>query len=172
MYFEVNLHPLIWIFLCAVFLVVLAMCSYVFVTSKPKSKQTTSTNMSVNKTNTISTRMATRYTVADSFIPSTKEYHIFQKYFSKLTRAITDPVIVAADLFSADLISEQALIKATTDNRSRDVKNRYLLDELSGALTLDPSTFIKIISVLECHRPHLSAIVEEMRTDYGIISNC
>ena len=42
----------------------------------------------------------------DSFTSPSKEYEVFQKYFGKLIRGIPDPVRLAADLYSANLISE------------------------------------------------------------------
>ena len=106
-------------------------------------------------------------TSTDRFISSTKEYKVLQIYFGKLTRAITSPLTLAADLFSAELISEWTLIKATSENSSREMKSHYLLDELLSGVALDPTTLVKIISVLQCHPPLLSAIAEEMKIDCG-----
>ena len=111
------------------------------------------------------TKMAA--TSTDRFISSTKEYKVLQKYFGKLTRIISSPLALAADLFSAELISEWTLIKATSENSSREMKSHYLLDELLRGVALDPTTLDKIISVLQCHPPLLSAIAKEMKTDCG-----
>ena len=106
-------------------------------------------------------------TSTDSFIPTTKEYKVLQKYFGRLTRVITSPLTLAADLFSAELISEWTLIKATSENSSRIVKSHCLVDELLSGVALDPTNFMKIISVLQRHPPLLSAIAEEMKIDCG-----
>ena len=106
-------------------------------------------------------------TSTDSFIPTTKEYKVLQKHFSRLTSVITSPLTLAADLFSAELISEWTLRKATSENSSRIVKSYHLLDELLSGVALDPTTLVKIISVLQCHPPLLSAIAEEMKIDCG-----
>ena len=96
---------------------------------------------------------------------STKEYQVLQKYYSKLLRTVTDPVTIAADLFSAKLISEETRIKANNESSNLDTRNSYLLDGLTRAVDLDPTNLTKIISVLECHPPLLSAIAEEMKTE-------
>ena len=111
--------------------------------------------------------MAATSTSIDSFIPPTKEYKVLQKYFGKLSRVITSPLTLAADLFSADLISEWTLIKATSENSSREMKSHHLLDELLSGVVLDPTNLVKIILVLQCHPPLLSAIAEEMKIDCG-----
>ena len=103
----------------------------------------------------------------ECFKPLSKEYQVLQKYFSRLTRSITSPVTLAADLFSAELISEWTLIKATSESSSREIKTHRLLEELM--IALDHAKFMKIISVLECYPPLLSAIAEEMKRDYGIL---
>ena len=98
---------------------------------------------------------------------STKEYQVLQKYYSKLIRAIADPVRIAADLFSAKLISNETRIKANNENSNLDTRNSYLLDELTRAVAVDRTNLTKIISVLECHPPFLSTIAEEMKTECG-----
>ena len=103
----------------------------------------------------------------DCFIPPSKEYQVFQKSYRDLTRSITSPVTLAADLFSAELISEWTLIKATSESSSREIKVHRLLGELMVAL--DHTKFMKILSVLECHPPLLSAVAEKMKRNYGIL---
>lgn len=105
----------------------------------------------------------------DSFIPPTKEYQVFLKYFGKLIRSIPDPIRLAADLYSANLISESTQININAENSSRDIRSYYLLNELTSAVDLDPANLTKIISVLECHPPLLKAIAEEMKAEPGNI---
>ena len=109
--------------------------------------------------------MATSNT--DSFIPSTKEYQVLQKYFGTLTFAILNPVELAADLYASELISESTRVYASTKTFSCEIKTHYLLNELLLAVAIDPTNFNKIISVLQQHPPLLSAIAEKMKTDYG-----
>ena len=103
----------------------------------------------------------------DSFIPSTKEYQVLQKYYGRLSRVITSPLTLAADLYSAELISEWTLTKATSENSSREMRTHHLLDELRGGVAIDSTNLMKIITVLQCHPPYLSAIAEEMKTECG-----
>ena len=109
--------------------------------------------------------MATSNT--NSFIPSTKEYQVLQKYFGSLVRAISDPVIVAADLFSANLISESTKTKANEESSSGERRSYHLLDELMSVIALDSTKFMKVLSVLQRHPPLLSFLAEEMKTDFG-----
>lgn len=104
---------------------------------------------------------------SDSFIPSTKEYQVLQKYFGRLTHAIASPITLAADLYSAGLISESTRMKVNSDNILTVIRNYHLLDELNISVALDPNNLMKIISVLQCYPPLVSAIAEEMKTEYG-----
>lgn len=103
----------------------------------------------------------------DSYIPSTREYQVLQKYFPELTFAITDPVRLAADLFKAELMSDSTRIKANNGTSSKETRNHHILNELMIAVTIDPTNLMKIVSVLQGHRPFLSAIAKKMMTDYG-----
>ena len=154
MYFEVTFSPITWIVLCIILLVALAIWSYIFVTgvakNKHRVKDKTATNINLN-----------------DFIPSTKEYQVLQKYHGRLSRLITSPLILAADLYSAELISEWTLTKATSENSSREMRTCYLLDELRGGVSIDSTNLMKIISVLQHHPPLLSAIAEKMKTECG-----
>ena len=113
--------------------------------------------------------MATSNT--DSYIPSTKEYQVLQKYFGKLTYAITDPVRLAADMFADNLISDSTRIKANNETSSQEARNHHIVNDLLIAVVIDPANFIKIISVLQRHRPFLCAIAEKMITDYNSKTN-
>ena len=109
--------------------------------------------------------MATSNT--NSFIPSTKEYQVLQKYFGSLIHAISDSVIVAADLYSANLISESTKAKANVETSRRETRNYDLLDELMTVVALDSAKFMKILPILQRHPPLLSFLAEEMKTDFG-----
>ena len=109
--------------------------------------------------------MATSNT--DNFIPSTKEYQVLQKYYGRLSRVIASPLTLAADLYSAELISEWTLTKATSENSSREMRTYHLLDELRGGVAIDSTNLMKIITVLQRHPPNLSAIAEKMKTECG-----
>ena len=102
-----------------------------------------------------------------SFIPPTKEYKVLQKHFGSLLHSITDPITLAAKLYSTDLISESTRMKATTENNNRTTRSYYLLDELMAVVAKDCTNLMKIITVLQCYPPLLSAIAEEMKRECG-----
>ena len=110
------------------------------------------------------TAMATGNT--DDFISSTKEYQVLQKYYYKLTYAITSPVTLAADLYSANLISDSTRMKANNDSNTCESRNHYILDDLMIAVAIDSTNLTKIISLLQGHRPFLSVIANKMTKDY------
>ena len=102
----------------------------------------------------------------DSFVPSTKEYLVIQKYFSRLHHVIDDPVSLAIGFFSAGLISDWTMMKASCETSCVIVRNYHLLNGMKGAVVCNPNNLIKIISILEDHPP-LDSIGQEMKTDYG-----
>ena len=109
--------------------------------------------------------MATSMT--DSFNATTREYRVLQKQFGKLVKAISNPVPLAADLFSADLISEQTKMEVVNECCNIFVRNFRLINELMIAITLIPANFLKIVSVFQKYPPFLSHIAEEMKREYG-----
>ena len=97
---------------------------------------------------------------------ASKEYQVLQKYYGKLIRAISDPVILAADLFSAGLISDLIRMKATNESDWLITRNDHLLNGMIGAIVCDPNNLTKFISILEVNTP-LDSIARDMKTDYG-----
>ena len=89
---------------------------------------------------------------------------MLQKYINYLTDAITDPVALAADLSEAKLISDVTCKKANNDNSRQVTRNYHILNELMVAVAINPTNLMKIISMLQGHRPHVSAIAEKMIT--------
>ena len=102
--------------------------------------------------------------IDDSFVPSTKDYLVIQKYFSRLHHVINDPVSI--DLFSAGLLSDWTMMKVSCETKSIIVRNYHLLNGMKGAVVCNPSKLIKIISMLEDHPP-IDSIGQKMKTDYG-----
>ena len=98
--------------------------------------------------------------------PSTKESLVMQKYFSRLHHVIDDSVSLAVSLFSAGLISDWTMMKASCETSCVIVRNYHLLNGMKGAVVCDPNNLIKIISILEDYPP-LDSIAQEMKTDYG-----
>ena len=90
--------------------------------------------------------------------------HVLQKYISYLTNVITDPVRLSADLFKAKLISDSTHVKANSETSTKETRNHHILNELMIAVSTDTRNLMKIISVLQDHHPHVSAIAEKMIT--------
>ena len=108
--------------------------------------------------------MATNFD--ENFVPSTKEYLVMQKYFNRLHHVIDNPVSLAIEMFSAGLISDWTMNKASCETGCVIVRNYYLLNGMKGAVVCDPNNLMKIISILEGHPP-LDSIAQEMKKDYG-----
>ena len=81
-----------------------------------------------------------------------------------MTDAITDPVALAADKSVAELISDITCQKINNDSSCQKARNYHILNELMTRVATDPTNFMKINSVLQCHGPHVSAIAEKMIT--------
>ena len=99
-------------------------------------------------------------------ISASKEYQVLQKYYGKLIRAISDPVILAADLFASGLISDLIRMKATNENDWLITRNDHLLNGIIGAIVCDSNNLMTFISILEVNTP-LDSIAHDMKTDYG-----
>lgn len=97
---------------------------------------------------------------------TSKEYQVLRKYYGKLIRAISDPVILAADLFASGLISDFIRMKATNESDWLITRNDHLLTGMMGAIACDPNNLMKFISILEENTP-LDSIAQDMKTDYG-----
>ena len=103
----------------------------------------------------------------DSFIASTKEYEVLQKYFGKLTDAITSPARLAADLFSPDLILAPKRMKANNETSSQETRNHHILNELMVGVASDSTKLMDIISVLQQHPPLHRDIAGKIKKECG-----
>ena len=103
---------------------------------------------------------------------TSKEHQVLQKYYARLTKAITNSatlLILAGELYSAELISVPTQRKVATENSSasHEAKTFCLLNDLMSVVALDCTKFTEIISVLQNHPPILSAIAKEMKRECG-----
>ena len=101
---------------------------------------------------------------------TSKEHQVLQKYYARLTEAITNSATLATlagKLYSAGLISESTKTKVINENSNLKVKTHYLLDESMSLIAHDCTKFTKIISVLQKIPPILSDIAIEMKRKCG-----
>ena len=73
---------------------------------------------------------------------------------------LADPVALAADLSVAELISDVTCQKTNNNNSSQETRIYHILNELIVVEAINPTNLMKIISVLQGHHPHVSAIAK------------
>lgn len=96
------------------------------------------------------------------------ESQAFRKHFGELCHAIRDPEWLASELFSNDMISNDALDDAiTTMGISRTHKARRLLCHFKGTLSANPDYFQKFISTLKSAK-HLDWIANRVEATYSM----
>ena len=96
---------------------------------------------------------------------STPQASTLRRHFSDLIRAIEDPVLLAVDLYSANIIT-QAMLERVTDvpSLTRTDKTSLLLGAVSDQTVISPATFNGFLSILsEDHGALVPDIVEEMK---------
>ena len=95
------------------------------------------------------------------------ESQAFRKHFSELCIVIGDPEWLASELFSMDMISNDALDEAVTVmGVSRTHKTRRVLCHFKGSLASNPEYFQKFIATLKSSK-HLDWIANRVEATYG-----
>ncbi|XP_019849060.1 PREDICTED: uncharacterized protein LOC109580415 [Amphimedon queenslandica] len=106
----------------------------------------------------------------NAFLPSTKELEVLRRNVSKLQRAISDHRILSMDLYSAELISYATLQKVNVPNTTPDTQSYEIINSLLQVVTITPSSFHKLLNILEMHPGLLlTPVVKEMKKDCGIV---
>ena len=98
---------------------------------------------------------------------STSQATVLRKYFSELVRAIQDPVLLAVDLFSAEIITQTLMnrVNCATTSTNTD-KTSWLLSAVSDHTSVCPEAFDTFLSVLRKeHGPLLPDIAVKMQAD-------
>ena len=104
---------------------------------------------------------------ASCIMRSSLESQAFRKHFSELCIAISDPEWLASELFSMDMISNDALDEAVTVmGVSRTHRTRRVLCHFKGSLASNPEYFQKFISTLKSAK-HLEWIANRMEATYS-----
>ena len=75
-------------------------------------------------------------------------YLTFQEYYAELLKSIGDPTSLAAELYSAGLLSRETRINIS-DLTLRQQKVSVLLDATETAIRLNPSNYHKFVEALE-----------------------
>ena len=95
---------------------------------------------------------------------------VFRKHYAKLVRGITDPKLLAADLFSADLISESVMTKVTTmTNADNTDRATIIMTEFLARFNSDPKPDEVMRHLLEVmgHYPTLQSVAMSIRETLG-----
>ena len=90
---------------------------------------------------------------------------VFREHYAKLVRAITEPSLLAADLFSANLISETVMTNAGNAGRATIT----IMSELRARFNSDPKPDEVMRHLLEVMRqyPALQSVAMSIREALG-----
>ena len=77
------------------------------------------------------------------------EYRAFQRHFADLFKSIGDPTSLAAELYSAGLLSRETRKRIYSRTLVESDKVSELLDATETAIRLDPSNYHKFVEALE-----------------------
>jgi len=97
---------------------------------------------------------------------STPQATTLRKHFSDLIRAIQEPVLLAVDLYSAEIITQNFLdrVSSATAGLTRTDKTSLLLGAVSDQTVVCPEAFDTFLSILsEEHGPALPDVVEKIK---------
>ena len=101
----------------------------------------------------------------DCFVSITKEQQVLQRIITKLHVAIIEPLRLALDLVSQEVIPLQAYqrILGLTSSASQSYE---IINVLISAVTCSSGNFHKLIKILKGSPPLLSVVGTEMEVDY------
>ena len=95
---------------------------------------------------------------------------MFRKHYAKLLRGITEPNLLAADLFSANLISESVLTKVNTISNADDTdRATIIMAELLARFNTDPNPEMVMEQLCEVmgHYPTLQSVAMSIKRALG-----
>ena len=81
-------------------------------------------------------------------VQESAEYRSFQRHYADLYKSIGDPTSLAAELYSAGLLSRETRMNIS-DLTLRQQKVSVLLDATETTIRLDPSNYHKFVEALE-----------------------
>ena len=95
---------------------------------------------------------------------------VFRQHYAKLVRAITEPSLLAADLFSANLISESIMTKVTTmTNADNTDRATIIMTELLARFNsdLEPDEVMRQLFEVMGQYPALRCVAMSIREALG-----
>ena len=98
-------------------------------------------------------------------LQETPEYHAFRKHYAKLAEAIQQPLSLANQLFSKEIITSEVKERMRVPLLSRLDKNSELLSAVEIRIKTDPSVFPLLLSSLK-DDASLRPLVESMQSKY------
>ena len=109
-------------------------------------------------------------TASSSAAPDMPEQQAFREAYAELMEAIQDPVYLAANLYSADLIQLAIREEMTTHGVSRFEKNEKLLTAVESQIKATPPKFAMFLSVLS-RDSSMEPLVEKLQNAYSEAQN-
>ena len=95
----------------------------------------------------------------------TVEAKTIRKHYADLTKAIQDPLGLASELYSADVIARRILDSALESTNPKVEKAMHLLQAVSDQIAVNPKDFHCFLAVLK-KDPSLQAIAELISSTY------
>lgn len=93
------------------------------------------------------------------------EYRTFRKQFSTLCSVIDNPLAVATDAYSRDMISIDVVNSMHLPTKTTPEKANYLLCCLAGRISTCPESFHEFVRVLKTQK-NLVAVAENLQMEY------
>ena len=78
----------------------------------------------------------------------TPEAKTMRKHYADLTKAIQDPLGLAAELYSADVIAKKVLDSTIESSHTKVEKTMHLLQAVSGQIAINPEDFCCFLAVM------------------------
>ena len=101
----------------------------------------------------------------DCFVPNTKEEQVLQRNIIKLHEANTEPLRLALDLVSQEVIPLQVFQRILELNSSAS-QSYEIINVLISGVTCSSGNFHKLIKILKDIPPLLSIVGTKMKKDY------
>ena len=95
-------------------------------------------------------------------LQETPEYRTFREHYDRLVYSISDPLLLATQLFARSIIDSTLLQRVNIPVFSTSHNTNTLLTAILGKIRNDPSTFSVFLSALN-EDPSMQSLVESMK---------